>query len=1205
MRLYLLLFALIIANSVLGISPISNTIDRISYDLVKTRGDPREVNIFIPAVGYDTTGKIQVLVIAVPYSPNDEKSISLINQIIGALLKLPTTSVDKWGNIWEEVASSLKQLRNVYFPYEIFKIKLIFVIFVKTDTLMDWGLETVKDLINQGVNQGDKQKQYSGALFYASAILEIMSENKASIKFNDKIDDVWNEVKNSIRINVKVHNKSIGEPNCEVETIKQDDREVTRKTCTQTDRVTFNITGFDVTFYREYKEAAIVTYHKEWIEEDGSVISRSCTISRSYSSNFISDYKNYVKEELLNKKSRAGVVEILEIFKKSVLPSLNQLAYIFIVENDRLKEFSEYFNQTLYDYYREILIGKIEELRGKDVSPSSLGMSSDDCFNDASRGFAVARNMIESEVRGSIMNVIEELHRTTSNSFNEIDNLNYEILESFSNSLKKQLSKDAVKEINERAGIYISEIEQHVANVAKLGVSCVVTATGEVAKDFVNNVVSAVPVAGQLYVIANGIVGALQRLVKIEGAVVTRSIFSGSDMFIVDSAVVCRSGVNIKSLNDLYSNRQVCGHRSFTFDSRPSAGEVAVQAIIGFISGVAQTVFGESGEYVDLIPIIREVDVPGDKYFFMIPARPGVYTIDIYFDIKNIIESIKSKVGESINEILTGSEGENELATQISAIAKAIKGESKLLKTINEVIINSRIVNEVKMVSVDESGVKIGDQVGDVSSNCKKVTTFVVSFPPYAYGSRQFTSVQGFRYGYSYDWFGFFRPYIYDMFAMVRSSVVDCKGQGAAQSTTTTTASPSSSFGNIIGNKINGICDKLSNEISNYIIDSIDNNIDSYLGGILEKWKIGEDEVCSLRGIVATGITGVVAGVKGQLVDSLKSHIENAIREQCTGVVEGAKGKVIDAVNSLLGNAPFLGNVLGATGGSSGDGHDEDRKSLVCSLRSSLGYLASPLIDVVEDSSHLPSYLLAGLSLRPPESVVVRRCYSVVASPYFVYLQQRKVTITRENLTDVLLIYSEELGYVKEGGEALFEILKDNPIHGLERIWFEKTPDGKYKVCHVFGVFSNCESFDDLGSLFRSDLYNRYVSYLGGGKDLLTKLTGLFTFTPDPNKILGDKRFDKVRDVLSAILMDRHIMTLQYLGGVNTYFTAFKVYPAIAVRERPEDLNAYYMVIPYSVPARELFVLGSVGDYVIYDGEPKRSDNKPFLYVDLVEGSTR
>jgi len=45
--------------------------------------------------------------------------------------------------------------------------------------------------------------------------------------------------------------------------------------------------------------------------------------------------------------------------------------------------------------------------------------------------------------------------------------------------------------------------------------------------------------------------------------------------------------------------------------------------------------------------------------------------------------------------------------------------------------------------------------------------------------------------------------------------------------------------------------------------------------------------------------------------------------------------------------------------------------------------------------------------------------------------------------------------------------------------------------------------------------------------------------------------------------------------------------------------NPYFFVVPYSAPARELFVLGTVGDTVVYDGSSKTADNKPFLYYDV------
>jgi hypothetical protein len=90
------------------------------------------------------------------------------------------------------------------------------------------------------------------------------------------------------------------------------------------------------------------------------------------------------------------------------------------------------------------------------------------------------------------------------------------------------------------------------------------------------------------------------------------------------------------------------------------------------------------------------------------------------------------------------------------------------------------------------------------------------------------------------------------------------------------------------------------------------------------------------------------------------------------------------------------------------------------------------------------------------------------------------------------------------------------------------------------------------------------------------------------------------RQFLGGILMQRaRMIEVPVLAGVNKYFDAFKVYPAMAVREAGNP-NPYYFVVPYSTPARELFVLGTVGDVVMYDGGSKGSGGeKPFLYYDV------
>ena len=67
--------------------------------------------------------------------------------------------------------------------------------------------------------------------------------------------------------------------------------------------------------------------------------------------------------------------------------------------------------------------------------------------------------------------------------------------------------------------------------------------------------------------------------------------------------------------------------------------------------------------------------------------------------------------------------------------------------------------------------------------------------------------------------------------------------------------------------------------------------------------------------------------------------------------------------------------------------------------------------------------------------------------------------------------------------------------------------------------------------------------------------------------------------------------------GYNVYFSAGKVYPVIRVTAQGEK-NPYYFVVPFSTPAREFFVLGKVGDVVVFDGG-EAVVNKPFYYINV------
>ncbi|MGC9052102.1 hypothetical protein, partial [Pyrobaculum sp.] len=76
-----------------------------------------------------------------------------------------------------------------------------------------------------------------------------------------------------------------------------------------------------------------------------------------------------------------------------------------------------------------------------------------------------------------------------------------------------------------------------------------------------------------------------------------------------------------------------------------------------------------------------------------------------------------------------------------------------------------------------------------------------------------------------------------------------------------------------------------------------------------------------------------------------------------------------------------------------------------------------------------------------------------------------------------------------------------------------------------------------------------------------------------------------IDDLVSKLLELRSARSfiMPVATGYNVYFSAGKVYPVIRITA-PGEKNPYYFVVPFAAPAREFFVLGKVGDVVVFDG---------------------
>ena len=81
--------------------------------------------------------------------------------------------------------------------------------------------------------------------------------------------------------------------------------------------------------------------------------------------------------------------------------------------------------------------------------------------------------------------------------------------------------------------------------------------------------------------------------------------------------------------------REISGQK---FLSKRSTTEAILAGLKGFASAVAQLYATDAGGVVDLIPIIRMVDIPQNGYF-MFTATPGIYVLSIdSLTVKSIVD---------------------------------------------------------------------------------------------------------------------------------------------------------------------------------------------------------------------------------------------------------------------------------------------------------------------------------------------------------------------------------------------------------------------------------------------------------------------------------------------------------------------------------------------------------------------------------------
>jgi len=1126
MRTYLLIIALValvaaqatqpgIATQIINLpDTIKTTIDDISYSLVKQRTELPQITIPLPAAAYKDYGNIKLIVIAIPYSPEEDPDQAIKN----AINKLIDTSK----NFNQRVSEAIKELlsiRSVFYPYETFRVRLIFIMFVHTQTLIDYAIETSANLLNSGNRQ-------SGAALYTNSIMEILYAKYQTWKSSNK---------------PKLENK--------INSFKL-------QTSQSGDTITFTgqVDGKTVLSF-----SVTVTASKN--TEEINVNNQTQTITICTLSSSVGQIYESFTDELAD-----------EI--RTTLPKLDleDLQRVFAGKND-INNIINDFNTEIDNYYSTIINNEKTMLSGiiKGHINSLFNKynnticSSDDCDCENNKKQMIdsilqQSSSLESWLKNSYKRMLEDIDGTINNCLGVVNDIKSSLLPNCDNDNSCKMIRNTLEDFG-------NTVAGEIGSVAG---SCVGKYLGEIAERGINSVVSTIPVVNLGYILANGIMGALQNQVTITGQIISEPVLVGGlgafKVYNVSNRIACYS----REIRDISGQN---------FESKPSTSEAIFAAIKGFISSVAQ-LYGEPGSVADLIPIIRTVDMPKGGYF-MFTATPGVYVLKIdNLNARSIVDKFKEDMINKIQENLAKSYNNGakcELYKKINEKVKNVLGTTDLG---NRTALYQQAYGNNYNYSARES-----------DTSTLTLNLYFVVIPPYMAGTR-------FGSGYNYT-------LVADLFGVLRSFLFPAIGDVRRQIVSSTNICPVSTVHTSpgVGSAVESAC---VNIVSNAV--GVVNNAMSHVINNLFEFKIdSKNQIsCSLEDVLAYSVKAAIYAAR----DAIKTKISDTISEM---LIEPLAGKIGQSVCSWLGDQvgnqieeglssllERLFNIYGTIGFSQNQKmsysfrafYDSDSNKLTeafCSLLENpqiityLGFYTVRIFDAAEEGLYVPSYFLSAYPIQFKESPTARWCYGVVVSPYYIYTQPPLPT--SENEMKSLLI--DALDIIRGN---------DNLKKGLLSFLGDK-----YVQTKILWVFSwqgnavkenNKVACKPWGLQLLPPFFDPYLDFNQCWDN------GDLRWTIDSLKLGPLSQSD--RQFLGGILMQRaRMIEVPVLAGVNKYFDAFKVYPAMAVREDGNP-NPYYFVVPYSTPARELFVLGTVGDVVVYDGGSKGSGGKkPFLYYDV------
>jgi hypothetical protein len=1009
-------------------STIDTSIGELAYNFVNQRTGPNVVAVPLPAAAYKDYGNIKLIVVAIPYSPEEDPDQAISNAINELV------SNDPLNTRINNAVSDLLSIRSVFYPYETFRIRLIFIMFVHTQDLIDYAIQASQNLYS-GTPQGQSPDPDEAAALYTNTIMEIL--------------------------NAKYQNWQ----NSELQQLEDEVNGFTLQSQQSGDTIQFTGTAggtsaltFSVTVKLQVTE-----------KTEGNKTITICNLSSTVN-NINQEFTSQLASQISSTLPTLTQDEISRVFA-GIKVDVNNFNYVI------KKEYYSNVVNSAQSKYNNIIINYIKQ---------TFTMTETESCNSQSCSCENLKNQFISSILQETNTVEGQLKYYYVQMLNDIDtNIlgNLSVVNSIANSLCG--SGDQCSDIQSAlaATDLNSKIQSAFEGVTSVAQSCIGEYLGDVAEEGINSLVSTIPGVDLAYAVANGIFGALQNEITISGTIVSEP--ANLNGFELAGGLRAFKVYNVSSEVACYSSdiRDVSGQN---FVSGPSPSEAILAGIKGFFSAIVQLFSPEAGQVVDLIPIVREVDMPQNGYF-MFGSTPGIYVLKITnLNAQNIIEQFKQDMESSIENAL-------EQSYEIGSSSELYKDINKVVE---DVLQSSNIGNFAKLY--DNAYGKNYDYNSKVNDNTGlTLSLYFVVIPPYMVG-------EGLGSGYinyapSADIFGLLRSFFFPAIGDIRQKMIQTLLQPSTGADFCSQSGQPTLVDTSIGNLVSSLCSNAVDNIINNMLQPIINNIVQNIMNNFNIESIGSQD-CSVAGLLAYATENAISVFKSDLQNQINNYISTYIFSPLSQQIKsGICTPLGGEVNRLAGGAlsSLFGDLLGAYGAFSLQGQTPDITGAICGLMGGsqtiryLGLYATKVFDAVEEGLYVPSYFLSAYPIEFEESPTVQQCYGVVVSPYFIYVQP---TVN----------------------PAFIQILSQNPM---------------------------------------------YIQLIINPPEQL-------------------------------------IINLPVLVGVNKYFDALEVYPAIVVRENGNP-NPYYFVVPYSTPARELYVLGTAGNVVIYDGSTAGQTNKPFIYYDI------